>query len=101
MRVVHLLQQGSDGSARVYATHMIFCPACKCGHGFRVATEGDPHWKFNGDLDKPTFEPSLVCRWKQDGRDHVCHSIVTNGQIQFLSDCTHALAGQTVALEPF
>ena len=27
-----------------------------------------------------------------------CHSFVTDGRIQFLSDCTHALAGQTVDL---
>ncbi|MCZ4340562.1 hypothetical protein O4H52_03015 [Sphingomonadaceae bacterium G21617-S1] len=31
----------------------------------------------------------------------VCHSFVRNGQIEFLSDCTHALAGQTVPLPPF
>lgn len=35
-------------------------------------------------------------RWP--GRDMVCHSFVTDGRIQFLSDCTHALAGQTVYL---
>ncbi|MNR55162.1 hypothetical protein D3C85_1754830 [compost metagenome] len=29
----------------------------------------------------------------------VCHSWVTDGKIQFLHDCTHALAGQTIALE--
>jgi hypothetical protein len=28
----------------------------------------------------------------------VCHSFVTDGRIQFLGDCTHALAGQTVDL---
>ena len=28
----------------------------------------------------------------------VCHSFVVNGQIQFLPDCTHALAGQTVPI---
>jgi hypothetical protein len=27
-----------------------------------------------------------------------CHSWVKNGEIQFLSDCDHALAGQTVPL---
>jgi hypothetical protein len=27
-----------------------------------------------------------------------CHSFVTDGRIQFLSDSTHALAGQTVDL---
>jgi hypothetical protein len=29
---------------------------------------------------------------------HCCHSFVTNGKIQFLADCTHKLAGQTVEL---
>ena len=28
----------------------------------------------------------------------ICHSFVTDGKIQFLSDCTHGLAGQTVEL---
>jgi hypothetical protein len=31
-------------------------------------------------------------------RPLVCHSFVTDGRIQFLGDCTHALAGQTVDL---
>lgn len=29
---------------------------------------------------------------------HTCHSFVRDGQIEFLSDCTHALAGKTVSL---
>ena len=29
-------------------------------------------------------------------KDDVCHSFVTDGRIQFLGDCTHKLAGQTV-----
>jgi hypothetical protein len=29
-----------------------------------------------------------------------CHSFVRNGHIEFLSDSTHALAGQTVQLPP-
>ena len=29
-----------------------------------------------------------------------CHSFVTDGRIQFLSDSTHVLAGQTVDLPP-
>lgn len=30
----------------------------------------------------------------------VCHSFVFDGEIRFLGDCTHALAGKTVPLEP-
>jgi hypothetical protein len=29
---------------------------------------------------------------------NVCHSFVTDGRIQFLTDSNHALAGQTVDL---
>jgi hypothetical protein len=33
--------------------------------------------------------------------DRVCHSFVVDGRIQFLGDCTHHLAGQTVDLPPW
>lgn len=40
--------------------------------------------------------------WERDSAGNpipfVCHSFVTDGRIQFLSDCTHSLAGQTVDL---
>lgn len=61
-------------------------------------------WGFNGDLDNPTFTPSVLQRWSQwqgEGvppKEHVCHSYVRNGRIEFLGDSTHSLAGQTVDL---
>ena len=67
---------------------IIECPACRYGHRF------DHRWTFNGDVDQPTFSPSLLIRTSQG----VCHSYVQDGRIQFLGDCTHALAGQTVEL---
>jgi hypothetical protein len=98
---------------------MIFCPACRNGHGFREGV-----WDFNGDYDRPTFSPSMLVMsghyapghtgdecWCSYNREHqddhsgfecsVCHSFVKDGNIQFLSDCTHSLAGQTVPLEPW
>ncbi len=85
------------------------CPGCVDFHQVRVGT-----WTFNGDLDLPTFTPSVLVRGKQlqqgdgffnpahnrvlPGGEIVCHSFVTDGRIQFLGDCTHALAGQTVDL---
>jgi hypothetical protein len=48
-------------------------------------------------LDKPTFQPSILARVERtDGKIMVCHSFVADGKIQFLGDCTHKLAGQTV-----
>lgn len=59
-----------------------------------------PQWTFNGDLERPTFTPSIEAGWTVDGvrTPEVCHSYVTNGRIQYLGDCTHELAGQTVDL---
>lgn len=73
--------------------YMIFCPACKCGHGIDLA-----RWTFNGDMEKPAVSPSLLINY-EDGK--VCHSFIKEGKIQFLNDCTHDLAGQTVDLEDF
>lgn len=80
------------------------CPGC--GHRHLIYTKeqspGGPKWGFNGDIDKPTFTPSLMVN--RPGEYHVaiypvCHSFIREGKIQFLSDCTHALAGQTVEME--
>jgi hypothetical protein len=74
------------------------CPGCKGHHQIRT-TGADP-WGFNGNLESPTFTPSILVRSPQ-GRgkpDYICHSFVTDGKIQFLGDCSHALAGQTVEL---
>lgn len=92
---------------------LFYCPGCRSHHGPRVgrtADDGKPFWTWNGDVVKPTLAPSLVVRvgpmptvpvGRPDaGKIHVCHSFVRDGRIEFLSDCTHALAGQTVPLEP-
>jgi len=84
-------------------TYLFQCPGCDCSH--RISTtlgkrkEG-PTWTFNGDLDKPTCTPSLLVRWNygQDQTKQVCHSFIKDGKIQYLNDCTHKLAGQTVEI---
>lgn len=84
------------------------CPGCGCLHFF------DEKWQFNGDEQKPTVRPSILVRGKRQITDEesdrimagekinipdlVCHSLITDGMIQFLNDCTHELAGQTVEL---
>jgi len=73
--------------------HMIFCPGCKSGHLF------DHRWHFNGDLEKPTFDGSMLVNASDP--ETRCHSYVRDGMIQFVTDCAHELKGQTVALEDF
>ena len=57
-------------------------------------------WGFNGDLDHPTFTPSVlnISNWGPERRELRCHSFVTGGRIEFLGDFPHTLAGQTVDL---
>ena len=93
-----------------------WCPGCDDAH--RVSTEGPEAWGWNGSLERPTFTPSVLVhmtkwhgtaeqygRWVRPNHPDVapgetctCHSFVTDGRIQFLGDCTHILAGQTVDL---
>jgi hypothetical protein len=60
----------------------------------RGARQGTNCWSWNGDLEKPTFRPSLL----MNRPGFVSHSWITDGQVQFLGDSTHALAGKTVEL---
>jgi hypothetical protein len=57
----------------------------------------DKGWQFNGDVEKPTFTPSLLA-FNSPPPNGRCHSFVKDGRIQFLGDCTHELKGQTVDL---
>jgi hypothetical protein len=79
-----------------------WCPGCNVAHIIRFTDNaGRPMCYFDGDIDAPTFSPSIMVN--RPGQDHdpgvpVCHSYVTKGRILFLQDCTHPLAGQTVDL---
>ncbi len=81
---------------------MFWCPGCDGAHQVTIGWGQSPSWGFNGDYEKPTFTPSVfVNPGRQNPDAHVCHSFVREGEIQFLTDCTHELAGQTVPLQPF
>jgi hypothetical protein len=100
---------------------MFRCPGCNENHAVWVGDGTGPRWGWNGDVEKPTFTPSVLvrnghylnpdkcwCKFNATRPDEPpsftckqCHSFVTDGQIQFLSDCSHALAGQTVPLPDF
>ena len=91
------IEEDRDGDV-VHAV-MFDCPGCKTHHLMHVrgAMPGfsGPTWVYNGNPLLPTIEPSILCT---AGPGWVCHSFVRAGRIEFLGDCTHALAGQTVDL---
>jgi hypothetical protein len=79
------------------------CPGCGCNHGVTVGCKNGmgAQWTWNGDATRPTISPSILMRIRYASplrRGVVCHSFVRDGRIEFLSDCTHELAGKTVDL---
>lgn len=68
---------------------IFFCLGCGYNHPYEV-----PRWNWNGSYTRPTFTPSLLCNASYP--EHRCHLFVTDGKIQYCSDCHHKLAGQTV-----
>lgn len=118
MRVLKRYTQDGAGGGYLFR-----CPGCDEVHNVQTGEGPGTRWGFNGDLSAPTFTPSILvrsghfvgnktpggcwCDYEERFGDkprfacRVCHSFVTDGRIQFLDDCTHALAGQTVALPPW
>jgi hypothetical protein len=98
----------SDGKVAFY------CKGCKCYHAISIEEDKHPTWSFNGDYEKPTFNPSILVQYRYpkgytnenpapvgyDGEfvDNICHSFIVDGKIQYLSDCTHQFAGITLEL---
>ena len=74
-----------------------WCPGCD--EACVIRTAGDPPtWTWNGNVDAPTISPSINVTYDGADKHTICHSFVRDGSIQFLGDCTHAFAGQTIPL---
>ena len=72
---------------------LFWCPGCNEPHSPRI--EGAGAWTWNGDRDRPTLDPSILVT---DASGNRCHSLVRDGAIQFLDDCSHGMKGRTVPL---
>lgn len=90
-------ENGIKGAKEVIIGYMIECPACGNGHLFYTSYNGKPAWTFNGNLENPTFSPSMLV-YAHSPNQKRCHSFVRDGKIQFLDDCEHGLKGQTIDL---
>ena len=61
---------------------------------------GTRAWTWNGSTDAPTLRPSVLTQYQSAiaERSWRCHSWINDGAAQFLADCSHSMAGQTVPL---
>ena len=87
---------------------------CKCRpegwHTFPKIGRPNATWTFNGDLEKPTFHPSMnECSNPSTSpdfnprcsADERCHFVISNGNITYQNDCSHNFKGQTMPLDPW
>lgn len=86
------------GPKNGYEGYSFYCPGCKHLHVFYTMHPKGIKWSFNGDMDNPTFSPSLKNTVDGPVVHKVCHLFVRNGMIEFCGDCTHDHAGKSVPL---
>lgn len=81
--------------------YSFICLGCNMQHTF------NDKWAFDHNFDSPTISPSILVkgtRFDEETDNSVsclCHSFIKNGKIQYLNDCEHKLAGQTIELPDF
>jgi hypothetical protein len=74
----------------------LWCPACDLPKRLPVNRSEGTSWDFDGNIEAPTLSPSIL---QHGGGNHPqCHSFLRSGMWDFLSDCTHSMAGQQVPM---
>lgn len=119
--------RNTDDHGVLYQSLLFVCPGCinvypgSTGlHRLPVnSAEKSPSWSWDGNLELPTLSPSILttywicaygidtcyetspcenCSVDSTKTRKVCHSFLKAGVFEFLSDCTHSLAGQHIPL---
>lgn len=103
-RFLEMIRMAATFELSVDGNFWFWCPGCHEPH--RVPTKGEKAWALEMREGVPTLSPSLLVHgWKAEDPKYKsqprCHSFVRAGRIEFLGDCEHALAGQTVDLPPW
>lgn len=100
------IQGVSDPKGR-YDALMFACPGCASTRDdyeglHMLPITGDPTlrptWAFDGNLELPTLSPSILTKFNWAGVEYICHSFLTAGVFNFLTDSTHPLSGQQVPI---
>jgi hypothetical protein len=68
------------------------CPGCGYSHVINDT------WTIKYNNGKPTVNPSILTRGRNDKGETICHMFIVDGLIKYLDDCTHELKGQIVAM---
>mgnify|MGYP003386221911 CR=1 FL=1 len=96
----------AEAAGESHEAYTFYCPGCEHTHIYYVkwgerSKQQSPTWNFNGNMERPTFTPSLLnkCDWGAFKENpQICHLFLTNGILEFCSDSTHKYAGQKIPL---
>jgi hypothetical protein len=81
--------------------YVFFCPGCSANHVIDTTpSKKRAYHTLSGTLAHPTIRASVMSNPYLTADKPRCHSFITNGEIEYLDDSTHALAGKTVSLPP-
>ena len=83
-----------------------WCTGCEEMHHIQVTSPSGINWKFNNDPDMPDFKPSVKITYPGMSTEECsewklvvcCHYFIDNGHINYCSDSTHSLSGQSILL---
>jgi len=97
---------GSTKFKKTSEGYGFWCEGCKLPHFIAVDIPNEvtnAQWDVSWNLGEPTAKPSILVTfpWGDPPVNNVCHSYITEGKIEYLTDCTHHLAGQTIELPNF
>lgn len=86
-QVSPVLRRASNG-------YLHWCPAC-----LEMHILPDHGWTFDGNLERPTFQPSFKHESGLEGARWICHYVLTSGILNYCTDCSHGMAGRSVPME--
>lgn len=104
------MSQVNDILRKVQGGYSHYCTGCDEMHVLPGT------WKFDDNLERPTFTPSFkhegiqrvfvsghwTGEWKRDSGGntipYICHYILTNVILNYCGDTTHSLAGKSIPI---
>lgn len=90
------------GDQNEHRSWFFWCPGCDNPHSINET------WAFDGNYESPTINPSILVTMPNPDKqklilvhEYRCHLYIREGRIEFLSDCSHDLAGNTVDIPDY
>ena len=98
MKLIHSASDKYRFSQKIDGDYYHYCSGCKQLHMINTKRKNhkNAQWSFDGNMERPTFSPSINIDLGQGKR---CHYFIQRGRIKYCGDSTHGLSGKEIELE--